>query len=58
MERARKHGLRPGYPWRAEADDTENEVDEDAGGSMPTTTLGSVRVARWGGQRCWRLACI
>ena len=27
--RARKHGSRPGYPWRAEADGPDNEVDEE-----------------------------
>src|SRR5215213_3052673 len=26
--RARKRGLRPGYLWRAEADDSDNEVDK------------------------------
>jgi hypothetical protein len=27
-ERARKHGSRPGYLWREEADDPDNEVDK------------------------------
>jgi hypothetical protein len=26
--RARKHGSRPGYLWRAEADGLDNEVDK------------------------------
>jgi len=28
MERARKHGSRPGCPLRAEADDTDNDVEK------------------------------
>jgi hypothetical protein len=28
MLRARKHGPRPGYPWRVEAADPDNKADK------------------------------